>query len=289
MSSSIFWIANEQELESACTSLQNSSWIAVDTEFERVKTYYPEVCLIQIATDKDVFIIDPLAISSLDSLFDLLANRQILKIFHAARQDLEIFHYLMEQIPAPLFDSQIAARYLGIADQISYAGLVEELLDIQLEKAFTRFNWKTRPLKEEHINYAAEDVIYLARLYPLLLDKLQQLDQAQQQSISDDFTGLESPSIYETDPDKMWKKIFEAKRYRGRKLQVIKKIAAWRELKAREENVPRKWFLSNQVIINLANFMPEEISDLDKIHDLDKKKVQRFGKDMLEIIAGTDN
>ena len=289
MTSAILWIANEEELVSACTGLQSSSWIAVDTEFERVKTYYPEVCLIQIATESDVFIIDPLAITRLDALFELLANQNILKIFHAARQDLEIFHYLMKQIPAPLFDSQIAARYLGIADQVSYAGLVEELLGIQLEKAFTRFNWKTRPLKEEHINYAAEDVIYLARLYPLLQEKLRQLDQAQQQLISEEFTGLENPSIYETDPDKMWKKIFEAKRYRGRKLQVIKKIAAWREMKAREENVPRKWFLSNQVIINLANLMPEEISDLDKIHDLDKKKIQRFGNDILAIITETES
>lgn len=275
-------IENEKELIKICDQFKGSSWLAIDTEFEREKTYYPELCLLQVANADLAAVIDPLAIADLQVLFDLLYDASITKVFHAARQDLEIFFNLQGAVPQPLFDTQIAAPLLGYDEQTGYANLVSVMLGVELSKAHTRTNWKRRPLQQAQLQYAADDVIYLGQIYCLLINKLEQ--HGRLDWLAEDFSALCDPHLYEPDPGTVWIKNRGAKKLKGKKLSTLQHLAAWRERQARAENQPRNWLLRDDVIVDLAQLQPQTLSDLGRVKGMSERLLHRQGEEILKVI-----
>ena len=276
-------IDDEMSLKKLCARLQGCPWLAVDTEFERESTYYPELCLVQVAGNGNVGLIDTLAIADLEPLYALLYDPSITKVFHSARQDFEIFYHLKGKLPAPLFDTQIAAALRGYDQQTGYASLVKDVLDVDLAKSQTRTDWKRRPLSPEQLHYAADDVIYLGPLYELLLGKLIEFGQLPQ--FQEQCRALNRSELYEPDPETMWQKIRirAVKNFREPSLTVFKKLAAWRELTARGKNLPRKWIIKDHALVAIARELPADPEALSRLDDIDARTMKRYGKELLHI------
>ncbi len=281
MSEVFSFIEDEESLRLLCEQLVSSTWLAVDTEFERVSTYYPELCLVQVSNGDITAVIDPIEIQDITPLLELLYQSSITKVLHSAHQDLEIFFNIEEAVPAPLFDTQLAAPLLGYAQGIGYGNLVKEALSIELEKGHARADWKRRPLSEDMLRYAADDVIYLGKVYEMFVEKLKTVED--QTSLNQKLANLIKAETYKPDPGLMWKKMFAAKRMKGKQLAVVKKLAAWRELTARKRNRPRKWILADHALIEIAKQLPENKSELLKIDKLGEKTVSRHGDDLLKV------
>ncbi|MFT5394885.1 MAG: ribonuclease D [Gammaproteobacteria bacterium] len=282
MSEVFSFIDDEESLRQLCEQLVSSTWLAVDTEFERVSTYYPELCLVQVSNGDITAVIDPIAIQDITPLLDLLYQSSITKVMHSAHQDLEIFFNIKESVPTPLFDTQLAAPLLGYAQGIGYGNLVKEALSIELEKGHARADWKRRPLSEDMLRYAADDAIYLGKVYEMFVEKLKTIED--QTSLNEKLANLIKAETYKPDPDLMWKKMFAAKRMKGKQLDVVKKLAAWRELTARERNRPRKWILADYALIEMAKQLPEDKAALLKIDKVGEKTVNRHGDALLKIL-----
>ncbi len=257
------YIDSPEKLLELCQHLQQQSFFTIDTEFVREQTYYPKLCLIQIATDSVIACIDPLVIEDMTPLFKILIAPDIVKVFHAARQDIETFYNLFEDCPRPVFDTQVAAGLLGYPDQIGYANLVEKMLDVQLDKKHTRTDWSKRPLSSEQIQYAADDVRYLYKIYPMLL---QQLKQAGRDSwLQADFEFLTNIETYKPDMENLWKKVAGQQKLKPQQLTVLSELAKWRELTAQKYDKPRKWILSDDTLVMLAIHVPQSIEQLETI------------------------
>ncbi len=283
MTEAFILVDDEKSLSQVCSQLSDSTWLAVDTEFERVSTYYPELCLVQVSNGINTVVIDPLIINDLEPLFELLYRQSITKVLHSARQDLEIFFNIKGVVPTPLFDTQITAPELGYAKGIGYGNLIKAVLDIELDKGHSRTDWKQRPLTEEQLKYAADDVIYLGKVYEVFLKKLINVETLT--SFNEQLATLEKPETYQPDPEDMWNKINAARKLNGKNLTVIKQLAAWREITARCQNRPRKWILPDHALIDIARRLPANKSDLLQIDKVGKKTVNRHGDTLLEIIA----
>lgn len=266
-----------------CAHLQDSAWIALDTEFMREKTYFPQLCLIQAANEKVVACIDPLRIDDLSPLFDLLYQERIVKVLHAAQQDLEIFYHLNDGVPKPLFDTQIAASLLGYGDQVSYAGLVQNMLGIELGKTQTRTDWSQRPLAAEQLNYAADDVYYLGQVYLRLRSELTR--RGRLDWLAEDFAALADAERYYTHPETAWLRIRGYARLRGVKLATLSALAAWREREAVSSDKPRRWIVGDEVLLDLARRMPDSLEVLSKVRGLNTAKINRYGGTLLATIA----
>ena len=287
MSDDLIFIDSDSALMLICGQLQGCSWLAVDTEFERVNTYYPELCLLQMAGNGMTVVIDPLAIANLEPLYAVLYAPSILKVFHAARQDLEIFFHSKGVVPVPLFDTQIAAAALGHDKHIGYANLIREILGVELAKTQTRTNWKRRPLSRSQIKYAADDVIYLAQAYEVLLAKL--TTSGQLSSLDEEFNALTRPEVYLPAPENMWLKIRAARNLEGNALAVFQKLAAWREVTARAENLPRGWVLHDNTLVEMARLLPASREDLSRISGVHERVLKRHGATLVEIIGRNSN
>lgn len=273
-----------------CDQLRGCEWLAVDTEFERVNTYYPELCLVQVAGDNGlVAVIDPLAIHDPELLYGLLYDPGITGVFHAARQDFELFYHLKGELPAPLFDTQIAASLLGYESQIGYANLVREILDVDLAKTQTRTDWKRRPLSDKQLQYAADDVIHLARLYERLQTRL--MESELMTKMEEQCRLLYRPELYVPDPESMWKKIKirEAQKFSGASLAVFKRLAAWREITARRKNLPRKWVLKDHELVAIARELPADRNTLARLEGIDARVVKRYGEELAGIVLLEDS
>jgi ribonuclease D len=282
MQSDFLTINNETALVDFCGQVKGSSWLAVDTEFEREKTFFPELCLIQIANADIAAVIDPLVLDNLEPVFDLLYDISITKVFHSARQDLELFFNIKGKVPTPLFDTQLAAPLLGYADQIGYGNLVKHALGVDISKAHTRTDWKRRPLSQSQLQYAVNDVIYLSKIYVQFLDKLANFNRLAW--LDEDFLALADSALYEPDPDNVWLKIRNANRLKGNNLSVLQKLAAWREVTARSVNRPKKWLLSDDAIFDVAQLLPADADDLSRMKSLNEGLIKRYGADLLMVI-----
>ena len=287
MNKTFIIVENEEDLEKLCEQLKGSDWLAVDTEFERTKTYYPELCLLQIANADIAAIIDPIVVTKLDAFFEILYDKSITKVFHSAHQDLEIFVNLKGSVPTPIFDTQIAAPLLGYAEQIGYAKLVQLTSGVELGKAFTRSDWKFRPLNKGQLEYAINDVIYLGLIYVEFIEKLEKLNRSSW--LVKDFSALEDVDRYQPDPEHVWKKIREAKKLKGEKLAVLQKLAAWREMTARQENRPRNWLVRDDAIVDMAQLLPEDMNELLRIKNIQERFLKKYGEVLLEIIHKARN
>ena len=277
------FINDEASLAAFCDAIADSDWLTVDTEFLREKTYYPQLCLIQVANASHVACIDPIAIKDLSPLLTILYRPDITLVFHAARQDLELLYLLEGCLPSHVFDTQLAATALGYGDQIGYGNLVKQCLGVELEKAHSRADWSKRPLTDEQIAYAADDVIYLRDIYQLLLTQLQQKNRLHW--LQSDIDTLCNTTTYEPILSDIWKKIKGSGRLKGIALVVLQQLAIWREQRAIDSNRPRRWILKDEVMLDLAKLMPTSKDKLSHIRGLEANTIDRFGSQLLAIVA----
>ncbi|WP_338040190.1 ribonuclease D [Methylocucumis oryzae] len=238
MTARIDYVNTPEQLTQLCQQIRKVSWLALDTEFLREKTYYPKFCLLQLATPEWVACVDPIALPQLKPLFDELYNPAITKVFHSCRQDLEIFYQITGGLPTPVFDTQVAAPLLGFQDNPGYAMLVSSLLNVNLTKAHTRADWSKRPLTQAQIEYAADDVIYLCQIYQIVLQKLEELGRADW--LKHDFAELSNPAHYQIQPEHAWLRIKGKNKLTGKQLSIIQSLAEWREATAQHEDKPKK-------------------------------------------------
>jgi ribonuclease D len=279
---SIQYIETLEQLDELCQKIARAPWIALDTEFLRETTYYPKFCLLQIATPDWVACIDPLAFEHLEPLLKVIYNPKILKIFHACRQDLEIFYQLMGAIPMPIFDTQIAAPLLGFQENPGYGMLVSTLLNINLNKAYTRTDWTLRPLSPEQIQYAADDVIYLCKIYEIMRTKLIKLNRLEW--LTEDFKALYNPDLYAIQPENAWKKIKGRQKFTGKQLAIIQSLTQWREQLAQSKNKPKNWLIRDDLIIELAKLKPTTVKTLGLVRQINETLVRRHGSLLCQLI-----
>ncbi|MDD5578361.1 MAG: ribonuclease D [Methylobacter sp.] len=279
----IQYINTPDQLAELCALIKKEPWLALDTEFLREKTYYPKFCLLQIATPEWVACIDPLVLPELDSLFEALYDPSIVKIFHSCRQDLEIFYQLTGKLPTPVFDTQIAAPLLGFQENPGYAMLVSSLLNINLNKAHTRADWSKRPLTDEQIQYAADDVIYLCKIYQIMLGKLTELGRIDW--LMQDFAELANPNLYEVTPENAWLKIRGKNKLTGKQLSIVQALAEWREKAAQSENRPKSWLLKDELLFDLAKLQPETVSQLTNVRGINERVINRYGQKLCQLIT----
>ncbi|PPD31395.1 MAG: ribonuclease D [Methylomonas sp.] len=278
----IQYINRPEQLPLLCEHINQEPWIALDTEFLREKTYYPKFCLLQIAAPGWVACVDPIAIADLSLLFDAIYNPNIVKVLHSCRQDLEIFYQITGRIPGPIFDTQIAAPLLGFQENPGYAMLVSSFLNINLNKAHTRTDWTQRPLSDDQIQYAADDVIYLCRIYTQMCEQLDKLGRLKW--LESDFALLNNPEMYQLSPENAWLKIRGKNKLTGRQLSILQSLTEWREQSAQTENKPRNWLFPDDMLLELAKLQPVTLTDLAKIRNINERSVNRYGKVICELI-----
>lgn len=276
------YIQSPEQLQEFCSRLGTPDWIAIDTEFMREKTYFAKLCLIQIATPDIIACIDPLTLKDLSPLLKILENPAITKVMHAARQDMEVLQPLGGGLPAPIFDTQLAATVLGYGDQVGYGNLVKTMLDVELEKAHTRADWSRRPLEPAQLKYAADDVIYLCQVYQQQLKLLE--EKGRRDWLNEDFARLTDPDTYANPPENAWLRVKGAKRLQPRQLAVVQALAAWREQQAISTDRPRRWILQDDVLLELARHMPKDMQAMEKLRGLESAILKRHGQTLLPII-----
>ena len=277
-----FYIESADELKAFCTELQKGSWIGVDTEFMRERTYYPEPCLIQLSGGAGIACVDIVVIKDLTPLKEVLLREDIVKLMHSCSQDLEIFHLLFDEIPPNIFDTQVAAAFIGKGDQLSYAALVEDICNVKLSKAHTRARWCNRPLSEEEIYYAEDDVRYLPAMHDSLSAKLEHLDR--RQWFDEEMQGISNTTVFAINENNAWQRMNALKRIAGRQLAAAKALAGWREGMAQSRDKPRSWILADKALVNIAITLPETKAELASIEDVTDGLVKHRGDRLLSII-----
>ena len=275
-------IQTQQELEALCADLAQKPYITIDTEFLRDKTFYARLCLIQVAADGiDAHAIDPIA-TDLDwtSLNDLLHNEKVLKVFHAARQDLEIFYQMNGKIPSPIFDTQVAAMVCGYGDSIAYNRLVENITRTALAKNAQFTDWSRRPLADKQISYALDDVTYLRDVYKSLDNQLKK--QKRDHWVKEEMAILTNPDTYEMPVETIWKRI-KIRSNKPEVLAVLRELAMWRELRAREKDIPRGRVIKDDALADIATYMPKNVEGLRRIRSLNGDIAKgKLGKVIIE-------
>lgn len=275
------FVDNEAKLAELCQLIAESDVVAIDTEFMREKTYYAQLCLVQLATDNVIACVDPLALPDLSPLLDLLYEPQRLKILHAARQDLEIFFDLTGKVPKPVYDTQIAATLLGHGDQLGYAKLVKAMMSVNVDKDHSRTDWSKRPLDEAQIAYAENDVRYLI---PMYRDQMQQLSAKGRESwLQADFDNLTNSKLYAPHKENLWKRIKGTRILKRNQLAVIQQLAIWREEKAKSSNCPRKWVVSDDAMIDLARRLPRSLEAMEQLRSW-KGSLKKYADEIAELI-----
>ncbi|AIL12946.1 hypothetical protein IM40_04605 [Candidatus Paracaedimonas acanthamoebae] len=262
-------ISTTEKLITFCKEIENEDFIAVDTEFIREDTYWPKVCLIQIAGAQETALIDPLSAEiDLLPLFEIMKNENIIKVFHSAYQDLEIFYLLMKALPKPIFDTQIAAMVCGFGESVGYETLVKSIIKTPLDKSSRYSNWARRPLTDKQLRYAANDVIFLRTIYQKLLERLQNNDRFLW--IKEEMEELQNVDSYKTQPEKAWQRL-RPKSGEPRFLARLQALSAWRELEAEQKNIPRGRMLRDEVLIEIAAHNPISLEELCQIRGISTK------------------
>jgi ribonuclease D len=278
-------ITESKQLAEFCARISKSRFVAVDTEFMRENTYYPELCLVQLADENEAAAIDPKADGlDLTPLLDLITNNEnILKIFHAGGQDIEIFYNMTGRTPHPLFDTQIAAMALGQGEQIGYSNLVDLWLGIHLDKGARFTDWSRRPLDKRQIDYAIGDVTHLAAIFPKMLDKLVKTGRGEW--LNDEMERLADADNYRNDPETVWRRI----KLQTRKADVlgrVKALGAWREREAQRKNIPRGRIMKDETIADIASHPPNSQADLAKVRGLSPAwKENDIGARLMAVLA----
>ena len=277
-------ITTSPDLIAFCKKAALSSYITVDTEFIRETTYWPQLCLIQVGLEDKAVAIDPLAKDiDLQPFFELLQNPHVSKVFHSARQDIEIFYHLTGNIPTPLFDTQIAAMVCGFGESIGYDVLVQKYAKVSLDKSSRYTHWAQRPLTEKQLAYALGDVIHLRDIYEKLYAKILAGDRLHW--LEDELGILKDPGTYAVDPYAIWQKI-KVRSPKPRMLAIFREIVAWREITAQSRNVPRGRVIRDEVMLDLAAAAPQSKQELSRMRGLTSSFIEgEEGKVVLALIA----
>ena len=253
-------ITTSADLAALCERLRRESFVTVDTEFMRERTYWPELCVVQLAGEHEVAVVDALAPDlDLAPLGALLADRNVMKVFHAARQDIEIFLLKFDAVPVPLFDTQVAAMVAGFGDQVSYDALCRALAGTHIDKAHRFSDWSVRPLSAAQIAYAAADVTHLRRIYTALRDRLER--EGRLDWVAEEMAALADPATYRIDPETAWERL-RPRTHNRRLLGLLRAAAAWREREAQRINIPRQRLVRDETLLELAATGPETPAEL---------------------------
>ena len=256
-------IETTADLKAACAELAKSDFITIDTEFLRETTFWPELCLSQMASPDTEVLVDPLAKGlDLTPFFELMANPGVLKVFHAARQDIEIVYHLGNLIPHPIFDTQVAAMVCGFGDSVSYDQLVQRVKGVQIDKSSRFTDWSRRPLSEKQLDYALADVTHLREIYLALKAQLEREGRASW--LREEMDILEARETYDIHPDDAWQRL-KMRLKKPQELAVLKYVAAWREREARSRNVPRSRVLKDDTIYEIAQQQPKDTEALSRL------------------------
>ncbi|MEO1122368.1 MAG: ribonuclease D, partial [Pseudomonadota bacterium] len=277
-------ITENEALTAFCVRAARHDFVAVDTEFLREKTFWPQLCLVQLATPEEEAIVDPLADGlDLTPLLQLMADAAVVKVFHAARQDVEIFYKLAGATPRPLFDSQVAAMVCGFGESVGYDTLVSKLTGARIDKSQRFADWSARPLREKQLAYALSDVTHLRDIYPMLLDRLAEGDRGEW--VAEEMAALADPALYASPPAEAWRRL----KVRGgdrRFLSRIRALAAWREETAQTKDVPRNRVVRDETLIDVAANAPSTADALMRARGVTKGLAEgRYGHEMLGVLA----
>ncbi len=281
-------ITSTDELRAICDRFATADFVAVDTEFMRESTYWPLLCLVQISDGKEAAAVDPLAEGiDLKPLLDLLTeNEDVLKVFHAGGQDVEIIYNLTGKTPHPIFDTQIAMMAISQSEQIGYSNLVESWLGTAIDKGARFTDWSRRPLTERQLEYAVGDVTYLSKIFPKILKKLVKTGRGAW--LNQEMERLADPSNYATDPGTLWHRV----RASGRNPQMLgrlKALAAWRENEAQDKDIPRGRIMRDETLADLASHPPKKQADLAKVRGLSNGwKDNDIGKRLMKVLDNAE-
>jgi ribonuclease D len=261
-------ITTQRELETVLAAFEKSEFVTVDTEFIRETTFWPILCLIQMASPGVTALIDPLSPEiDLKPFFKLMANEKVVKVFHAARQDIEIIVHLGDLVPHPVFDTQVAAMVCGFGDSVSYDQLVQKITKTQLDKSSRFTDWRHRPLSEKQLDYALADVTHLIDVYQHLIAQLEREDRAHW--LNEEMVVLTSRDTYDPKPEDAWKRL-KMRLRKPQELAVVQAVAAWREREARERDVPRGRVLKDDAIYEIAQLAPRDVTALARLRTIPK-------------------
>jgi ribonuclease D len=277
----IHWIRDNASLAEHCAAWRALPFVALDTEFMRVDTFYPIAGLLQVSGGDKAYLIDPLCIDDWRPLAELLQAQTVVKVLHSCSEDLEVFLRLTGSLPLPLFDTQVAAGYLNLGFSMGYSRLVQTLLGIELPKGETRSDWLQRPLSATQISYAAEDVLHLVEVYQALTQRLSAEKHAW---VLEDGAELVAALSREVDPDELWREAKLAWKLSRQQQAVLRALCAWRERQARARNQPRNRILREHSLWPLARTQPDNLVALARIEDMHPKTVRQDGETLLQLI-----
>ena len=277
-----FYIDNDKALVDYVQRAGKADFVAVDTEFMREKTYFPQLCLVQMEMNGLIACIDPFKVRDFSPMLDIFRNPDITKVLHSVSQDMEVFLHEFDCLPAPVYDTQIAASLTGMGDQVSYAKLVHGMLGVSLDKSHTRTDWSRRPLDDAQLKYAADDVRYLAELYPQQRDQL--AAQGRLDWLQADFTAIADAGRYRPDPDTAWRKVKGHARLHASELAILSVLARYREQQAIKSDRPRRYVLSDDQLLDLVKSKPKSIKDLKRRRGFNDAAIARHGDQVLECV-----
>jgi len=280
------YIETEEQLDEFVRQSMGCDCLAIDTEFHREKTYYPQLCLLQLAVRQgegvQCFIVDPLSVGDLGRLSELMANPQTTKVLHAGDQDLAILYHALGMLPRPLFDTQRAATLLGHVQQQGLATLVKSYCDVSLDKSNSFTDWARRPLTKEQIAYAYNDVRYLPEIFSKMRQRL--VEMGRLSWLDEEFERLSDPATYDQDPGDLWQRVKHSVSLRPQELNVLRELAIWREQAAQRHDYPRKWVLSDELMIELAKRQPQNEADVYLIRGAKEKLGRKWAQEVLKAV-----
>lgn len=277
------YVTTEDQLLDICERLKDCKWLAIDTEFVGEKTYYPHLGLIQVSGNGISAAIDPIVIKNLTPFLDLVKNREVLKVFHAGEQDLEILTRLTGQAITPVFDTQIAASLLGWGAQISFAKIVQKVTGKKIHKAETYTDWCRRPLSKNQIEYAIDDVRYLVPVYEKLVERLKKMNRMEW--LQDEFSDLEDPANYrKADPRRQFMKIKNIRSLKPANLAVLIELASWREEEAIRRDCHPRSIVRDEPLLEIARLLPKEAADLAGIRGFHHKETGKSAEQIMQAI-----
>ena len=274
-------IRDNTTLKKFCNKCIKEKVLAIDTEFIRENTYYPVLCLVQIASDSFSAVIDPLSEIEMEPVWEILSNEKILKVFHAGRQDLEIFFNITGKIPTPIYDTQIAAMFCGLGNQVSYDGLVNKFLGLTISKESQFSNWLQRPLTNKQLQYALSDVNYLIKIFPLIQKIIRETNR--EEWVEKEFQYIKNEKIYNINPKEVWQKI-KIKNAKREVLNILKYLAEWREIECKKRNLPRNRLIRDEILVNISQLKPSDIFSIKKIRGIPKILCDKDLNEILKII-----
>jgi ribonuclease D len=276
------WVDRNDELPALARTLESQPFIGVDTEFLRERTFFPKLCLLQLAAGSDIWCVDTLRGGSLEPLVPALTAPQTRKVIHAARQDLEAFYLTTKRVISPVFDTQVAAGCLGLKPQVGYAELVKTLLDVTIPKGQTRTDWSKRPLTREQLDYAADDVLYLGQIADTLSTRLRDL--GREHWASEDCAALQDPRLYEPDPAQAWERLRGISQLNPPARARAKSVAIWREKLARARDLPRAWIIPDAALFAVAQANPASRVALGAVQAMPANFNDAFAASLLQTL-----